>query len=96
MDGRDAIFASSSLAAILILVLAAVLIAAFLFTFGSPLLLIGLIAGAGALGLAALAGALIAFISLWYIAYALLREAFPENRPAAEKGDYTLGRIKKA
>lgn len=95
MEANDLMYAAGALAAVLFLALLGVLAAAFLFTLGSPLVLIGSLLAMGALGLVALFGVLMAFISLWYVVYALLKNmGRKEEKPA--KGNYTLDRMRKS
>jgi membrane protein implicated in regulation of membrane protease activity len=96
MDARDAFFAASSFAIILLIALAAVLTVAFLFTLGSPLLLFGGLAALGLLAIPLLVGALAFFIGLWYIIYALMKEYSSKKEPEKKGGNYTLERIRKA
>jgi hypothetical protein len=97
MDFRDAFYAAVSLAAVLFILLAAAVAAAFLLTLGSPALLIGSILALGFTGLLLLFGVAVAAVSAWYAVYALLASHFGRGAEGApEKGGFTLGRIRQS
>ena len=96
MESKDIFFAAASLAVVLLILLLGVVAAIFLFTLGSPLLLLGGLVGLGALGLVALFGILVAIIGAWYIVYAFLKQQLGAKEEAPQKGDYTIERIKRS
>jgi hypothetical protein len=98
MDSRDVFYAAASLAAVLFILLAAAVAAAFLFTLGSPLLLFGSILALGVTGLLLLFGVIVAAVSVWYVIYAILASHFGHKKEgdAPEKGGFTLGRIRQS
>ncbi|MEW6036047.1 MAG: hypothetical protein AB1529_05520 [Candidatus Micrarchaeota archaeon] len=96
MESKDVMLAAASLAAVLFLILVGVIALVFLFTLGSPLMMLAGLLAMGALGLIALFGLLAALVSVWYVIYALLKSAMEQKAPEKQKGGYTLGRIKKA
>ncbi len=78
-------------------------IAAFilLLFIGSPVVIIGIILGLGIFIIPLLLAALLAIISVWYIAYAFLKEYVCSNKKSEvkkpnKKTDYTLNRMKKS
>jgi hypothetical protein len=95
LKANDILCAGASLALITIiavLVLAAVL---FLFTAGSPLLLMGVMVGLGIWGIILLFGLLMAFIGVWYALYSLIKGCM-EPGSKGEEGEYRLDRVKRA
>ena len=97
MDSRDAFYAAVSLAAVLLILLLAAVAAAFLFTLGSPLVLLGSILALGVGGIMLLFGIAVAAVSAWYVVYAFLDSHFGgKKEESPQKGDYTLGRIRKS
>jgi len=95
MDSKDILSAVASILIILIVVGLLVLAIVFLFTLGSPLVLIGLLLGLGIFGIGVLVGILIAMVMIWYALYAFIKDRM-EGEKKPEKGNYTLGRIKKS
>jgi hypothetical protein len=96
MDSKDIFLAAASLAVVLFLLLVGVVAVLFLFTLGSPLVLLGSLLAMGVFGLIVLFGILAALVSVWYILYALLKTHFAGEEEKPPKGNYTLDRIKKS
>ncbi len=96
MDPKDVFSAAASLAVVLLLLLLGAAALLFLFTLGSPLLLIGGILGLGAIGLIVLFGILVAIVGVWYVIYAYIRQkAGTKGGDDNTKGNYTLDRIQR-
>jgi len=97
MESKDVFLSAASLAAVLLFLLIGIGAAIVLFTVGSPLVLVGGIMALGLLGVFLLLGVAAAVVSAWYIVYAFLSEHIGAKKADAPvKGNYTLGRIKKA
>ncbi|MDD5171486.1 MAG: hypothetical protein PHF60_00425 [Candidatus ainarchaeum sp.] len=96
MDKNDILSAAASLAVLALLVVLVIAAVMFLFTFGSPLVLLGAIMAAGVLGLIVLFGIAVALIGVWYVIYALMKSYFGPKEESKSKGNYTLERLKKA
>jgi hypothetical protein len=97
MEQKDVMLAAASLAVVLFLILVGVIALVFLFTLGSPLMMLGGLLAMGALGIVALFGIAVALLSVWYVVYALLKYATGQKEPEKHpKGGYTLDRIRKS
>lgn len=97
MARKDLFLTVASLAMVLIILLAGAVLAIFMFTAGSPIMLVGVLGGLGLMGLVAAMGLLAAMAGVWYIIYALLDNwLFSKKSAKPESGNYTLGRVKKA
>jgi len=62
---------------------------------GVPALVAGVFLGLGAFGLIAIFGAAVAFVSLWYVVYTLLKSVF-EKEKVEPSGNYTLDRLRRS
>ncbi len=96
MESRDILYAAAALAALLILAIAGAVLAAVALAAASPLALLGAIGAMGIFGLFILAGLIAAFVSAWYVIYALIRGAFSPPGPPSKKRDYSLSRIRRS
>ncbi|MEW6722409.1 MAG: hypothetical protein AB1324_04050 [Candidatus Micrarchaeota archaeon] len=94
--GSDVLAAGAALGVVVIGAAIILLALLFLFTVGSPLLLLGAVLGLGVIGIIALVGIALALLSLWYVIYAYIKSrAEPEEKPEPGPKNYTMDRIKK-
>jgi hypothetical protein len=96
MEKKDLLIAAVSLFAILGISAAAILLILILFTAGSPMVLIGILAGLGIWGIFVILSVFFAVLSGWYIIYALIRNFICPEKETVQKGNYSIERIKKA